>query len=70
MDRLMGSQYRTAHNGKRRSFFCTRKLEQFILLIHFVFLSFLTMLFIVKNGNILTDGRDERKYLQIKYNEL
>ena len=25
---------------------------------------------IVNNGNILTDGRDERKYLQKKHNEL
>ena len=25
---------------------------------------------IVKNGNILTDGTDERKYLERKYNEL
>ena len=25
---------------------------------------------IVNNGNILTDGRDKRKYLEKKYNEL
>ena len=25
---------------------------------------------IVNNGNILTEGRDERKYLERKYNEL
>ena len=25
---------------------------------------------IVNNGNILTDGTDERKYLERKYNEL
>ena len=28
------------------------------------------LLFIVNNGNILTDGRDERKYIRRKYNEL
>ena len=31
---------------------------------------FLILLFIVNDGNILKDGRDERKYLQRKYNEL
>ena len=31
---------------------------------------FLMLLFIVNNGNILTDGRDERKYLEGKYKEL
>ena len=27
-------------------------------------------IWIVNNGNILTDGRDERKYMQNKYNDL
>ena len=31
---------------------------------------FLILLFIMNDGNILKDGRDERKYLQRKYNEL
>ena len=28
------------------------------------------LLFIVNNGNILTDGTDKRKYLRRKYNDL
>ena len=31
---------------------------------------FLMLQFIVNNGNILTDGRDRRKYLERKYKEL
>ena len=31
---------------------------------------FLFVFFIVNNGNILIDGRNERKYLKRKYNEL
>ena len=31
---------------------------------------FFMMLFIVNNGNILSDGTNERRYLQRKYNDL
>ena len=40
---------------------------QLILLLVTVFL---IVLFIVKNGNMLTDRTNERKYLQRKYNDL
>ena len=36
----------------------------------FLVLFVANVLFIVNNGNILTDGTDERKYLKRKYNEL
>ena len=41
--------------------------EQLILSMFFLFL---IVLLIVNNGNILIDGTNERKYLQIKYNDL
>ena len=34
------------------------------------FIVFIIALFIINNGNILTDGTDGKKYLQRKYNEL
>ena len=43
--------------------------EQLILLLLIAFF-FFTVVFIMNNGNILTDGKNERKYLQRKYNEL
>ena len=39
-------------------------------LILTILLMFLFVFFIVNNGNILIDGRNERKYLKRKYNEL
>ena len=46
--------------------FMERTREQLILL----FFAFFIVLFTMKNGNILTDGRNEREYLKRKYNEL
>ena len=40
--------------------------RQLILLL----VIFSMALFIVNNGNILTEGRNERKYFQRKYNDL
>ena len=34
------------------------------------FIVLIIALFIINNGNILTDGTDEKKYLQRKYNKL
>ena len=39
-------------------------LRHLVLIVGFFFFM------IVNNGNILTDGTDERKYLQRKYNDL
>ena len=47
--------------------FMERTCEQLILLLFF---AFFIVLFTVNNGNILTDGRNEREYLKRKYNEL
>ena len=44
-----------------------RTKEELILLF---LCSIYALILIVNNGNILTDGRDERKYLQRKYNDL
>ena len=44
-----------------------KKEDHFYVLLLFCFYM---MLFIVNNGNILTDGRNERKYFYRKYNEL
>ena len=44
-----------------------KKEDHFYVLLLFCFYM---MLFIVNNGNILTDGRNERKYFHRKYNEL
>ena len=41
--------------------------EQLILLLFF---AFFIVLFIINNRNILTDERNEREYLENKYNEL
>ena len=43
-----------------------RTREQMILLLFF---AFSIVLFIVNNGNILTDGTNEREYVKRKYNE-
>ena len=44
-----------------------RTKEQLIFLLVCVTNAFV---FIVNNGNILSDGTDERKYLQRKYDEM
>ena len=49
--------------------FMSGRGEQLILLLLIAFF-FFTVVFIMNNGNILTDGKNERKYLQRKYNEL
>ena len=57
----MDSRHTASNNGEKRSFLCFMNC---ILIVFFV------LLIIVNNGKILTDGSDERKYLQRKYNEL
>ena len=44
-----------------------RKKEQLIFLLKWCITY---AFFIVNNGNILSDGTNERKYLQRKYNEM
>ena len=39
-------------------------------MILFLFVLLIALLFIENNGNILRDGKNERKYLERKYNEL
>ena len=48
---------------------CERVTSSF-LIDFFLVLFVANVLFIVKNGNILTGGTNERKYLKRKYNEL
>ena len=45
-------------------------LETFRLILRHIAYVAVAIYAIVSNDNVLTDGTDERKYLQRKYNEL